>query len=94
MKSSITILEDNGKLSILRKEEYQLATKKDVMHASAGVHFPIELIMDGQVIDKNLQKSNLTREWLEQELQKRGKSMSDVFYAVRARTSSFFFSAI
>ncbi|MFB5761396.1 DUF421 domain-containing protein [Paenibacillus medicaginis] len=40
------ILEDNGKLSVLRKEEYQYATKKDVKFASTGVHFPVELIMD------------------------------------------------
>ncbi|MFM9278599.1 DUF421 domain-containing protein [Paenibacillus jiagnxiensis] len=85
------VLEDNGKLSVLRKEKYQHATKQDVMHAPADEHFPVELIMDGQVIDKNLQKSNLTREWLEQELQKKGKSISDVFYAVRGTRQQLFF---
>ncbi|MHA6531712.1 DUF421 domain-containing protein [Paenibacillus sp. BAC0078] len=79
------VLEDNGRVSVLRKEAYQPITKQDVgllLHAQA---FPVELIMDGKLVEDNLKPHGLTREWLENELRKKhkGKMLADVFYAVK-----------
>lgn len=43
---------------------------------------PIELIMDGKVIEENLQQNNLSTQWLDDELKKRQLYITDVFYAV------------
>jgi uncharacterized membrane protein YcaP (DUF421 family) len=41
------VLEDNGKLSVLKKEQYRSLTKKDLNIKSKTIFFPVELIMDG-----------------------------------------------
>ncbi|ASA25330.1 DUF421 domain-containing protein [Paenibacillus donghaensis] len=87
------VLEDNGQLSVLKKEAYQLVTKQDMgllLHAQA---FPVELIMDGKLVEKNLKLHGLTREWLEKELKHKakGKTLSDVFYAVRGTQQQLVF---
>lgn len=77
------VLEDNGMLSVLKKEEYQYVTKKDMKLRSHPQSFPVELIMDGKVMEQELEANGLTKEWLETELRRKGKKSSDVFYAVR-----------
>ncbi|WP_342437689.1 DUF421 domain-containing protein [Paenibacillus sp. FSL L8-0436] len=79
------VLEDNGQVSVLKKEAYQFVTKQDLGLALQSQVFPVELIMDGVVEEDNLKRNGLTREWLENELRQKqkGKSLADVFYAVR-----------
>ncbi|OXM16982.1 hypothetical protein CGZ75_10215 [Paenibacillus herberti] len=85
------VLENNGKVSILKKEGYQLATKQDIGLVGRAQSFPIELIMDGEIVDDNLERHGLTRNWLEHELSQRGKTLSDVFYAVRGTQQQLVF---
>lgn len=85
-------LEDNGKLSVLRKEVYQFVTKKDLHVQPGTVSYPVELIMDGQVISDNLTKNNLTLDWLECEVKDKGKTIADVFYAVRGTKQQLVFN--
>lgn len=85
------ILEDNGMVSVLKKEQFQLVTKKDLKIRSSSQSFPVELIMDGAVMYKELKEIGLTQEWLESEVKKRGKQISDVFYAVRGTKQQLFF---
>lgn len=82
---SYAMLEDHGKLSVLKKEPFQPLTRRDLdkMSTGASPSFPVELIMDGKVMENNLHSSGLTRQWLEKELAGKGKRVSDVFYAVR-----------
>lgn len=68
------ILETNGKLSV---------KKKIPASGQKSTYFPLELIMDGNVQKKNLQDHGLTEEWLDGELRKKNKKVSEVFYAVR-----------
>ncbi|WP_379156388.1 DUF421 domain-containing protein [Paenibacillus sp. sgz5001063] len=87
------VLEDNGQVSVLKKEAYQSVTKQDlglVLHPQA---FPVELIMDGVVVEDNLKRNGLTREWLETELEKKqqGKTLADVFYAVKGTQQQLVF---
>jgi uncharacterized membrane protein YcaP (DUF421 family) len=85
------VLEDNGMVSVLKKQEYQYVTRKDLELTSVSQSFPIELIMDGIIIEDNLVNNNLTKEWLETELRNKGKRISDVFYGVRGTKKQLIF---
>lgn len=88
------VLELNGKLSVLKKTAYLPVVNKD-MDINGGIEknplFPVELIMDGQIIEKNLNNNNLTKEWLLSEIQSQGKSFEDINYAVRSTGGQIFF---
>ncbi|AKG36782.1 DUF421 domain-containing protein [Paenibacillus durus] len=85
------VLEDNGTVSVLKKDEYQYVTKKDLKLRPNAQAFPVELIMDGVLIEKNLENNGLTKKWLENELRRKGKRISDVFYAVRGTQQQLVF---
>lgn len=79
------VLENNGKLSVLKKPPYRNVTQKDLhIKGQGAVDFPVELIMDGQLIENNLSNNGVSRRWLEAELERREKSIADVFYAVKS----------
>ena len=85
-------LEDHGKLSVKKKSEYEWVTRKDLkLHVAAVKSFPVELIMDGKIMEDNLAQNGLTVQWLEQVLRQRKKSVSDVFYAVRGTQHQLYF---
>lgn len=86
------VLEDHGKLSVKKKSEYERVTRKDLkLHAEAVKSFPVELIMDGKILADNLESNGLTKEWLERELAKRNKAVSDVFYGVKGTQNQLMF---
>jgi uncharacterized membrane protein YcaP (DUF421 family) len=86
------VLEDNGKVSVKKKDEYEFVTKKDLkLHLDSASTFPVELIMDGQVIPDNLARSGLSMEKLQKELSKRNKKVSDVFYLVKGTKNQLIF---
>ncbi|MBP2632886.1 MAG: hypothetical protein H6Q70_3514 [Firmicutes bacterium] len=77
------ILETTGGLSVIKKTLEQPITKNDMGLKLAEATFPVELIMDGEVIHEHLANKNLSLTWLEGELSKQGiKSTSEVLYAV------------
>ncbi|GED04388.1 DUF421 domain-containing protein [Bacillus atrophaeus] len=77
------ILETNGKLTILRKPQFRHITKQDLFIAVHGEHrLPIELIMDGEIIEDNLNQNHLTTSWLLTELKKRDITVEETVYAV------------
>ncbi|SDF24416.1 DUF421 domain-containing protein [Sporomusa acidovorans] len=76
------VLETTGKLSVIKKSDYQPMTKSDFNIHLPDPMFPVELIMDGVVIERNLQKQNYSKEWLEEQLAARGISaIAEVTYA-------------
>lgn len=76
------ILEITGDLSVIKKADYQPVTKSDVSLHLPDPSFPVELIMDGAVIEQNLHKHNYSQAWLEQQLAARNISdLSEVTYA-------------
>nr|WP_289136844.1 DUF421 domain-containing protein [uncultured Brevibacillus sp.] len=77
------ILEPHGKLSVLKKAEYQPATKKDVRTKIVRPRFiPSEIISDGKYVEKNLEELKISRTWVERQLEKAGiHSVENVFYA-------------
>jgi uncharacterized membrane protein YcaP (DUF421 family) len=76
------ILEASGDLSVMLKEEYQPLTP----HA-AGMHPkrilpPQPVIMDGTVQEDGLTSLGFDKAWLEEELQRSGHTVEDIFLAV------------
>ncbi|KQL48463.1 hypothetical protein AN963_01230 [Brevibacillus choshinensis] len=85
------VLELNGEISILRKPEYLPVTRKDLKLKSDRQWFPVELIMDGKIIQDNLQQNNLTIEWLMSQVQKKGLTVAEVNYAVKSSNGHVYF---
>lgn len=77
------ILEPNGRLSVMKTKGATSVTREDLKINKAEVTiFPSELIVDGQIVEKNLKEFNLNKKWLLQELDKQGiTSLKDVFFA-------------
>lgn len=77
------ILETNGTLTILKKPQFRHITKQDLFIAVNGEHrLPIELIMDGKIIEDNLNQNHLATSWLLTELKKRDITVEETVYAV------------
>ncbi|MEQ6388385.1 DUF421 domain-containing protein [Bacillaceae bacterium S4-13-58] len=78
------VFETNGKISVMKIIEQQAATKKDINKISSAKVYPIptEVISDGKILTKNLEKLNLDQNWLQQELSKAGiETVDNVFFA-------------
>lgn len=88
------VFETNGNLSVLKKPLARSATKEDVhVSAPAPQYLPTELISDGQVIYENLDKLQLTEEWLLKKLSK--KNLQDIealYYVQILENGSFYIS--
>lgn len=63
------ILETNGKLSVFKKQDED------------NNIFPLPLILDGVIEEKNLKYINRTRKWLKKELSKKNLNIDNIFYA-------------
>jgi uncharacterized membrane protein YcaP (DUF421 family) len=88
------ILETTGEMSIIKKSGFQPLTKSDMNIHLTDPTFPIELIMDGEIIEENLKKRNLTHTWLTEQLSARNiKSASHVMYGVIDSKGQLFISA-
>ncbi|MDY0941681.1 MULTISPECIES: DUF421 domain-containing protein [Priestia] len=86
------LIEADGHLSVLKKPPYRNSTKKDVgMFIPTASAFPIELIMDGQIIDKNFAQNQLKKSWIFTELKHRGLALPDVSYCVRGTNGQLYF---
>jgi uncharacterized membrane protein YcaP (DUF421 family) len=75
------LLETSGELSVLKKQPYQTPVKQDFNLTYSSVALPIELIMDGKIIEKNM-AGKYNREWLDHECQIRNLQIDDIYYAV------------
>ncbi|MBA9026079.1 DUF421 domain-containing protein [Peribacillus huizhouensis] len=86
------VVEPNGEISLLKYPPYRYVTKEDLnIFIKEGNHFPIELIMEKQILDKNLDNNGLTKDWLLSELTKRGLTVTSVFYAVKGTNGQLYF---
>lgn len=76
------ILETSGDLSVIKKTDYQPLTKSDFNIHLPDPTFPVELIMDGVIIERNLFNQNRSKAWLEKQLAAKGIfDISQVTYA-------------
>lgn len=87
-------IEPTGQLSVILKPDFQPLTKGDMNIHLPNATFPVELIMDGEIIEENLNQKNLTHTWLIAQLTERNiKSPSNVMYAVIDSKGQLFISA-
>jgi len=66
------ILETNGELSIIPKSQKRPMNPEDLNIPTKYEGLPLDLIIDGQVNYKNLEKAKLDENWLKEELKKFG----------------------
>lgn len=66
------VLETDGKLSVLKKSQFQPLTPRDLNIPTSYSGISSELIYDGIVVEQNLKQLNLDRDWLDKELRKKG----------------------
>ncbi|WNB91105.1 DUF421 domain-containing protein [Bacillus sp. NEB1478] len=86
------VIEADGQLSVLKKSPFRQAEKKDLgIFTPTKSAFPIELIMDGQLIENNLAQNQLTMEWLDAEIKNRGLTLHQIAYCVRGTNSQLYF---
>lgn len=76
------LVENNGLRSVKKKEQHLTVTRKDLNIYKSEVKLPVELIMDGEILEKNLQENNIPLEWLQAELAKRQLNVDRVVYAL------------
>ena len=76
------ILETNGQLSVIPKSQKRGLTAEDLNISTNYEGLPLDLIIDGAVNHKNLQKANLDLSWLTNEIKKFGaQKPEDVLFA-------------
>ena len=86
------ILETNGELSIIPKSQKRPLTPQDMNIPTEYEGIPFPLVVDGRLIDLNLRKLNLTKDWLNGELQKFGiQSYKDTFFVSLETNGNLFF---
>ncbi|HLR15342.1 MAG TPA: DUF421 domain-containing protein [Bacillota bacterium] len=76
------ILETNGDVSVLKKAAFQTPTISDLQVKQKKPEIAMTIITDGELIEDNLAEADLTREWVEKEVQKQYMDhIHEVFYA-------------
>lgn len=85
------ILETNGKLSVLKKPQFQPITPLHMNIPSIPNGIGTELIYDGKIVKQNLKDLRITEEWLKTQLKAKGiNDVSEVFLATITPSGSFF----
>jgi len=86
------VLELNGKVSALLKPEHQPVKLMDLhIKSHTKQNFPIEIIMDGDIIEDNLKQNNLDRNWLISQIKSKGLLLEQVNYAVKSSNGQMYF---
>lgn len=76
------MIENNGTMTVVKKAAYQPITRSDLAITATEALHPVELVMDGEIIEENLSPQH-SREWLLQQLQAQGyEDAAAVMYAV------------
>lgn len=85
------ILETSGKLSIIPKSKKRPVNPEDLQLNIPYEGLPVSLIVDGVLKEKNLSKLNLSKEWLRNELKKKGLETWDQVFLASLDTSGHLF---
>ncbi|MBB3112283.1 uncharacterized membrane protein YcaP (DUF421 family) [Paenibacillus phyllosphaerae] len=92
------VLENNGKLSVLKKKEHRTLTLQDFLSHSSGAaapapksNYPVEFILEGKLIPEQLKRAHLAQHAIEEAVRKKGHTMADVFYAVQGTDGGLYF---
>ena len=76
------ILETDGKLSVLKKSQYLPVTPADLKVPTPYKGLTRDVVIDGSIMEENLEDVNLNRQWLLNKLKDYGvTNVKEVFYA-------------
>lgn len=76
------VMESNGQLSVLIKANKKPITPYDMDLKVKGFSLINDIIIDGKIIDKNLEIAGVDKTWLQSELKRKGiNNIEEVFYA-------------
>lgn len=76
------ILEPNGIVNVLRKQQYEKTMKRDLNIVPEPVYLPTALIVDGEVLWDNLKQTGYDEKWLIGQLNAKGiVKPEQVFFA-------------
>ncbi len=75
------VLETSGKLSVVPKSQKRSLMPADLNISTPYEGLPVILIMDGIVIKEEIERNNLSMEWLETILTEKRVSLKEVFLA-------------
>ncbi|MOA33686.1 hypothetical protein D3C78_1550000 [compost metagenome] len=84
------MLELNGNISVLRTPNSQPVTREDLNLIPDKQTFPIELVMDGTIMEKNLRENQLTKQWLQTQIKNKGLAVQQINYAVISSNGSLY----
>lgn len=80
-KVDYAVLETNGNLSFLLKGENLPVTIKEENLKAQKQSLCANIIIDGVILEKNLKKINKNKQWLEQKLNEKGKTLKNIILA-------------
>ena len=66
------VMEANGKISILPKDQYKQPTKKDLSLKEEKTSLPANIIIDGNLMTENIQNTDKPEKWFIHELKIKG----------------------
>lgn len=75
------ILETTGELTVMVKNTKRPVSPEDLNITPPPEDIPVPLVLDGEIIQGNLDYLNLNLSWLEEEFKKRNLSPKDALYA-------------
>ncbi|KAB3528817.1 DUF421 domain-containing protein [Alkaliphilus serpentinus] len=85
------ILETNGDLSLIPRAEKQKVLREDLKILPQQEELPITLIVDGQLMKKNLMKAGHNEKWVINQLKKESiDSIKDTFFAFISSDEKFY----
>ncbi|MFC0470113.1 DUF421 domain-containing protein [Halalkalibacter kiskunsagensis] len=78
----VALLEPDGTLSVLRKSEFQYVQKKDLHIPITRAKLTTEIIVDGVILQQNIQQRGKDLTWVQAQLNKKGfDDLAKVSYA-------------
>jgi len=86
------VLETSGKLSVIEKSQHRPVTPADLGIPTSYEGLPTVLVMDGNIMKKDLKSINLDEKWLCDVLKEQGLSPSNVLLATLGTDGRLFVS--
>ena len=76
---AFAILETNGQMSVLLKPQFQTASVSDVNGQCQPTTMPCLIVSDGKLLTKAMEKYNITKEKVNNEIKKQNLKLKDIF---------------